>query len=96
MYIDLQGLDHKMAHNSNATQLYLIACLPEEPPQVSPASIHGPVLLSAENFKTEEYVDLTLEEWKKIKALCRAIQPNAQFTPYEAPAPGEEVPLNDD
>jgi hypothetical protein len=35
-------------------------------------------LLSAENFKTEEYVDLTLDEWKKIKALCRAIQPNAQ------------------
>lgn len=26
----------------------------EEPPSVSPASIHGPVLLSAENFKTEE------------------------------------------
>lgn len=50
----------------------------DEPPQVYPASIHGPVLLSAENFKTEEYADLTLDDWAKIKSMCRAVQPNAQ------------------
>ncbi len=45
---------------------------------MTPASIHGPVLLSAEDFKTEEYVDLSEELWAKIRAICRAIQPNAQ------------------
>lgn len=89
MYIDLQGQEHGMAHNTNATQLFLIAHLPEEPPQVSPASIHGPVLLSAEAFRTEEYVDLGPEDWAKIKAICKAVQPNAQFVPYEPPT-GEE------
>lgn len=28
MYIDLQGVEHKLPHNTNATQLYLIAHLP--------------------------------------------------------------------
>lgn len=98
MYIDLQGMEHKMAHNTNATQLYLVAHLPDEPPDVSPASIHGPVLLSAENFRTEEYIDLTVaEHWAKIKAICKAIQPNAQFVPYEPPsAEDEERQLDDD
>jgi hypothetical protein len=111
MYLDLQGLEHGLPHNSNASQLYLISHLPgkadasqrhylttpamlsdsphipppttntgihaEEPPEVSPASIHGPVLLSAEDFKTECYMDLGEEDWARIKALCKAVQPNA-------------------
>lgn len=96
MYIDLQGVDHKLPHNSNASQLWLISNLPEEPPHVSPSSIHGPVLLSATNFKTDEYIDMTPEHWQKIKAVCRAIQPNAQFVPYEPLPEGEEPPANDD
>lgn len=31
--------------------LHALSAHAEEPPHVSPASIHGPVLLSAENFK---------------------------------------------
>lgn len=86
MYIDLQGMQHGLPHNTNATQLWLIAHLPEEPPEVQPSSIHGPVLLSAEDFKTEEYANIDKELWGKIKAICRAIQPNAQFLPYEPPS----------
>jgi hypothetical protein len=29
-YIDLQGLEHGLPHNTNATQLWLVANLPEE------------------------------------------------------------------
>lgn len=96
MYIDLQAREHGMAHNTNATQLFLIAHLPEEPPSVYPASIHGPVLLSAEAFPSEEYVDLGLGDWTKVKAICRAIQPNAQFVPYEAPSGDEPEVLQED
>ncbi len=30
----------------------------DEPPEVQPDSIHGPVLLTAEDFKNEEYVQV--------------------------------------
>lgn len=44
----------------------------------------------------QEYMDLSLEDWKKIRALCRAVQPNAQFVPYEPPAEGEDSIQQDD
>ncbi|KAL6748784.1 hypothetical protein V8C86DRAFT_2869116 [Haematococcus lacustris] len=78
-YFDLQGVEHGLPHNTNATQLYLIASLPDEPPDVVPASIHGPVLLSATDFKTEEYIDMTLGHWDQLKSMCLDVQPNAQF-----------------
>ncbi|KAJ9515563.1 hypothetical protein QJQ45_021677, partial [Haematococcus lacustris] len=77
-YFDLQGVEHGLPHNTNATQLYLIASLPDEPPDVVPASIHGPVLLSATDFKTEEYIDMTLGHWDQLKSMCLDVQPNAQ------------------
>ncbi|KAG2491364.1 hypothetical protein HYH03_010363 [Edaphochlamys debaryana] len=83
LYIDLDAIAHKMDHNTNATQLWLIANLPNEPPEVQPDSIHGPVLLTAENFKDEEYVELGEAEWKQIVDKCREVQPNAQFLPME-------------
>ena len=66
-------MDHKLAHNSNASQLWLVAHLPEEPPEVSPASIHGPVLLTAESAKTEEYVDLKMADWwvRRVRGVRR-------------------------
>eukprot|EP00199_Chlamydomonas_sp_CCMP681_P003500 CAMPEP_0119101814 /NCGR_PEP_ID=MMETSP1180-20130426/761_1 /TAXON_ID=3052 ORGANISM="Chlamydomonas cf sp, Strain CCMP681" /NCGR_SAMPLE_ID=MMETSP1180 /ASSEMBLY_ACC=CAM_ASM_000741 /LENGTH=171 /DNA_ID=CAMNT_0007085991 /DNA_START=102 /DNA_END=617 /DNA_ORIENTATION=+ len=82
MYIDMQGIDHKLAHNSNATQLYLIANLPEEPPELSLSSISGPVLLSASD-KNDNYKNLTLEDWETIKKACRDVQSNALFMPLE-------------
>jgi hypothetical protein len=30
MYVDLQGLEHKLDHNTNASQLWLISNLPDE------------------------------------------------------------------
>ncbi|KAF5825774.1 hypothetical protein DUNSADRAFT_7037, partial [Dunaliella salina] len=85
LFIDLQGVEHQLPHNTNATQLWLIANLPEEPPYVSPASISGPALLTGENFHTGNYVDMTKEDWEKIKRICKAVQPNAIFhTPQPA------------
>ncbi|KAG2450748.1 hypothetical protein HYH02_004585 [Chlamydomonas schloesseri] len=91
MYIDLDAIAHKLDHNTNATQLWLIANLPNEPPEVQPDSIHGPVLLTAENFKDEEYVQLGEEEWAQLVAKCKEVQPNAQFLPMEpvATPPGQ-------
>ncbi|EFJ47622.1 hypothetical protein VOLCADRAFT_105095 [Volvox carteri f. nagariensis] len=94
MYLDLDAVQNGMQHNTNATQLWLIANLPNEPPEVQPDSIHGPVLLTAENFKDEEYVQLSQEEWQKIVDKCKEVQPNAQFLPAEhvATPPGMSEP----
>ncbi|GFR48529.1 hypothetical protein Agub_g10424 [Astrephomene gubernaculifera] len=94
MYIDLDAIAHKMDHNTNATQLWLIANLPNEPPEVQPDSIHGPVLLTAENYKDEEYVQLGAPEWARLMEVCRDVQPNAQFLPAEpvATPPQQEEP----
>uniref|UniRef100_A0A7S3VP18 Uncharacterized protein n=1 Tax=Dunaliella tertiolecta TaxID=3047 RepID=A0A7S3VP18_DUNTE len=81
LFIDLQGVEHQLPHNTNATQFWLISNLPEEPPHVSPASINGPALLTGEDFHTGDYVDLTMEDWEKIKRICKAVQPNAMFHP---------------
>lgn len=86
MYIDLDAIAHKLDHNTNATQLWLIANLPNEPPEVQPDSIHGPVLLTAEDCSNEEYVPLDAAAWAKLVAHCREEQPNAQFLPQEAVA----------
>ncbi|PNH12252.1 hypothetical protein TSOC_000846 [Tetrabaena socialis] len=83
MYLDLDAIKHKMDHNTNATQLWLVANLPNEPPEVQPDSIHGPVLLTAENCKDEEYVQLSEAEWQVLVAKCKEVQPNAQFLPME-------------
>ncbi|KXZ41679.1 hypothetical protein GPECTOR_323g35 [Gonium pectorale] len=93
MYLDLDAVEHKLDHNTNATQLWLIANLPHEPPEVQPDSIHGPVLLTAENFKDEEYVQLDEKEWQKLVDKCREVQPNAQFLPmaHVATPPTEEA-----
>ncbi|GAX85582.1 hypothetical protein CEUSTIGMA_g12997.t1 [Chlamydomonas eustigma] len=79
MYIDLQGLEKNLPHNTNASQLWLCANLPEEPPEVTPSTISGPVLITADHLRTEEFVDLTIEDWIKIKKLCKEICPNALF-----------------
>eukprot|EP00201_Polytomella_parva_P007999 CAMPEP_0175052416 /NCGR_PEP_ID=MMETSP0052_2-20121109/8349_1 /TAXON_ID=51329 ORGANISM="Polytomella parva, Strain SAG 63-3" /NCGR_SAMPLE_ID=MMETSP0052_2 /ASSEMBLY_ACC=CAM_ASM_000194 /LENGTH=210 /DNA_ID=CAMNT_0016316821 /DNA_START=59 /DNA_END=691 /DNA_ORIENTATION=- len=79
MYIDLEGVNHQMAHNTNATQLWLVANLPSEPPELFPDSIHGPVLLTAEDFHTEEYVSMDRAAWLKLIHECLKVQPNAQF-----------------
>mmetsp|Transcript_13717 Transcript_13717/g.39752 ORF Transcript_13717/g.39752 Transcript_13717/m.39752 type:complete len:128 (-) Transcript_13717:355-738(-) len=63
--------EHKMPHNTNASQLWLGAHLPQEPPEVAPSSIHGPVLITADDIKTEEFVELTMEHWEALKKLCR-------------------------
>eukprot|EP00798_Chlamydomonas_sp_ICE-L_P021708 gene21708-28732_t len=36
--------EHGKAHNTNASQLWLAANLPNEPPEVSPCTINGPAL----------------------------------------------------
>jgi hypothetical protein len=40
---------------------------------VQPDSIHGPVLLTAEDFHNEEYVQLGAEEWAKICKACQQV-----------------------
>lgn len=80
LYVDLQGIEHKLDHNTLATQLWLVANLPGEPPEVAPDSIHGPVLLTAEDCKTNELMDVTLEHWAKLVDVCKQVQPNATFT----------------
>ena len=69
----------QLDHNTNATQTWLCAHLPAEPPEVTPSSISGPVLVTADDIKSEEYVDLTLEHWAKIMAMCKELCPNALF-----------------
>jgi hypothetical protein len=71
LYIDLQAEQHKLPHNTNASQLWLAAHLPQEPPEVSPSSISGPVLVTADDIKTEEFVELSLDDWEKLKKLCQ-------------------------
>jgi hypothetical protein len=78
MYLDLHGIEHRQGHNTNATQMFLIANLPAEPPDVQPDSIHGPVLLTAEH-KSGEFIQLDMTTWLKMKEACWAIQPDAQF-----------------
>lgn len=78
MYLDLQGVEHHHPHNTNATQLFLIANLPAEPPEVQPDSIQGPALLCAED-KNGAYIDLDLAQWQKMKEMCWKIQPSAAF-----------------
>ncbi len=41
----------QLPHNTNASQVWLAAHLPLEPPEVSPASISGPVLVTADNIR---------------------------------------------
>ncbi len=40
---------------------------------MQPDSIHGPVLLTAEDFHNEEYVQLGAEEWAKICKACQQV-----------------------
>lgn len=79
IYIDLEGVRHGLPHNSNATQLFLISNLPDEPPAVSPDSIQGPAILTVEMVNTQQYVDLSTADWDKLKTLCRKFQPSAMF-----------------
>jgi hypothetical protein len=46
---------------------------------VTPSAISGPVLVTADNIRTEEFVDLTLDHWQGITALCKELCPNAVF-----------------
>ena len=36
---------------------------------MQPDSIHGPVLLTAENFKDEEYVQVSAWQWAQLQGL---------------------------
>lgn len=80
MYFDLEGTKHSLPHNTNATQLFFIANLPAEPPELQPDSIQGPVLLTAEKIPEEVFLDLGLEQWEKMKDICHSIQPVAYFS----------------
>lgn len=68
LYIDLEGVQHKLPHNTNASQFWLAAHLPGD---ATPEAISGPVLVTADDIKTEEFVDLTMEHWEKIKEMCK-------------------------
>jgi hypothetical protein len=82
MYLDLHAVEHHAYDhqdpNTNATQLFLVANLPDEPPELQPAEIAGPVLLTAE-YKSGGLVDLDMAQWDKIKAACWAVKAHAQF-----------------
>ncbi len=41
----------QLPHNTNASQFWLCANLPEEPPTVMPSSISGPALITADDIK---------------------------------------------
>lgn len=59
MYLDLEGVKHGLPHNTNATQLFLIAQLPQEPPDFWPDSINGPAMITAEEANgSGRFIDL--------------------------------------
>jgi hypothetical protein len=79
LYVDLDAKAKGLAHNTNASQVWLALNLPLEPPQLSPDSIHGPALITADSIPSEEFADLGLIEWGRIKETCTCAVPAAVF-----------------
>lgn len=79
MYIDLEAKVKGLPHNTNATQVWLGLNLPCEPPSLLPECIHGPALITADSVPSEEFADLGLAEWAKIKEIVLCAVPAAFF-----------------